>query len=119
MRIQKNNVYTSQKNNYTEQLKEVINNFCENKNDSLKRLQYARDKIFAHTESIEEQIKDLPSYDEMEQLFSFCFEFIRAISSAYLQVGCHRIDNDDRFDKSMCKLLKDAGIEKVVTEFSD
>lgn len=117
--LQKTNVSATPENNYPERLQEVIDNFCKDKSDSLKRLQHARDKIFAHTESIEKPIKYLPSYDEMEQLFNFCFEFIRVISSAYLQVGCHRIDNDNRFDKSMCKLLKDAGIEKVVTEFPD
>ena len=115
----KNCIPASPEYSHVEGLQGIVGNFCKEKDASLRRYRHARDKKFAHTESTEDKIKDLPSYDEMEQLFNFCFEFIRVISSAYLQVGCHRIDNDNRFNKSMCKLLKDIGIEKVVTEFPD
>lgn len=106
---------------YVEQLRKIVDCFCKEKETTLERFKHVRDKEFVHSESIsiEERIKDLPSYNEMEQIFSFCYEFIRTVSIGFLNVVPHKIIDDTRFSRNLCKLLLNAGIEKVETEFSD
>lgn len=81
----------------------------------LKRFKTFRDKSGAHSEFGFDP-RDLPSYDIMEQLFDFAWEFYSTISEAFISVGPCDLESSRQVRASMTSLLCELGFRDIETE---
>ena len=81
----------------------------------LERFKTFRDKRGAHSEFGFDP-RDLPSYDVMEQLFDFGWEFYSVISVAFISVGPCNLESSRQVRGSLKKVLCDLGLGDIRTE---
>jgi hypothetical protein len=81
----------------------------------LKMFKTFRDKSGAHGE-FGFDLRDLPSYDIMEQLFDFGWEFYSIISEAFISVGPCNLESSRQVRASMKRLLSELGLGDIKTE---
>jgi len=81
----------------------------------LERFKTFRDKRGAHSEFGFDP-RDLPSYDVMEQLFDFGWEFYSVISEAFISVGPCNLESSRQVRGSLKKVLCDLGLGDITTE---
>ena len=60
---------------------------------------------------------DLPSIAAFEELLAFAVKFHAFVNRAFLQTNAHPILSDTYVANSLCKVLKLAGVDPVVTDF--
>lgn len=96
-------------------LSSAVAEFKKNHQKELKEFQTVRDKWIAHSE-YEFSWENLPSYDVMEQLFDFGWEFYSVISEAFISVGPCKLDSSRQVRVSMEKMLSELGLGDIKTE---
>ena len=87
-------------------LKNVVDGFIASKNEELSSFKTFRDKVIAHGE-FGAEIDALPSYAEMEQLFSFAKSFYYVVSSDYIGVGPADLDSNQYLKAGLKAILKE------------
>jgi hypothetical protein len=81
----------------------------------LDRFKTFRDKRGAHSEFGFDP-RGLPSYDAMEQLFNFGWEFYSVISEAFISVGPCNLESSRQVRDSLKMVLCELGLEDIKTE---
>jgi hypothetical protein len=93
----------------------VVAEFKKKHQKELKELQAVRDKWIAHSE-YEFSWEKLPSYDVMEQLFDFGWEFYSVISEDFISVGPCNLDSSRQVRGSLKRMLCELGLGDIKTE---
>jgi hypothetical protein len=103
------------------EVREVYARFWTRHEREFLRMRAFRNRIIAHAEYIEEDVRprSLPSYDFMERLLLFAVDLDAALLKAYLRVHAHRIRDDGLAASSTRCLLKKLGIEDVKVRFDE
>ena len=86
----------------------------------MRRVTKARNTRIAHLQQASPQaapIEDLPSIAAFEELLAFAVGFHASVNRAFLQTNAHPILSDTYVANSLCKVLKLAGVDPVVTDF--
>ena len=88
------------------------------KDDRLKKM---RDKIVAHSEYMEDDVRprNIQSYDLLEKFLFFAIDLHAAINRAYLNVCPHPFKNDKKVLSSNCRISEKLGFRNVNTRFDD
>jgi hypothetical protein len=93
----------------------TVEDFKTKYHKELKRFKTFRDKSGAHSE-FGFHPRGLPSYDIMEQLFDFGWEFYSIISEAVISVGPCNLESSRQVRASMKRLLCELGLGDINTE---
>jgi hypothetical protein len=93
----------------------TVRHFRAKYNEDLQRFRTVRNKLIAHNE-FGFDADSLPSYDVMEQLFCFAWEFYSVISECFIGVGPVRLESHREVRGSMKRMLSELGIEDIKTE---
>ena len=93
----------------------TVEDFKTKYHEELNRFKTFRDKSGAHSEFGFDP-RDLPSYDIMEQLFDFGWDFYSVISEAFISVGPCDLESSRQVRGSMKRLLCELGLGDIKTE---
>lgn len=96
-------------------LSSTVEDFKTKYQKELERFKIFRDKRGAHSEFGFDP-RDLPSYDVMEQLFDFGWEFYSVISEAFISVGPCNLESSRQVRGSLKKVLCELGLGDIKTE---
>ena len=87
--------------------------FREKNKESIKKLQTHRNKRVAHSEESFEP-KNLPSYDDFEQLFDFAYNFHQTITTSF--IGAHPTEFNRKVKNALKTILGKHGLEEIKNE---
>lgn len=95
----------------------TINEFKIINKESINRFKTCRDKVIAHSEHGFE-LKNLPSYEVMEQLFNFAHDFYQTISNSFVGVWPYDMNTNRKVKVALKRILSNHGLKEIKNELS-
>ncbi|MGR3174157.1 MAG: AbiU2 domain-containing protein [Candidatus Scalindua sp.] len=95
----------------------VIKEFNIINKEPINSFKTCRDKVIAHSEHGFE-LKNLPSYAVMEQLFNFAHDFSQTISNSFVGVWLDDMNTNRKVKVALKRILSNHGLKEIKNELS-
>jgi len=90
----------------------IVKQFRNANSISLEKIRRDRDKFVVHSEQAAVR-QDIPSFEVMYKLFSFAYDFYRAISDGLLGFGPVQLDANRKTKVALMHILKEHGLQDI------